>query len=192
MSVVLLLSGCGRYEGPSDSQGEHGQTSAHPGDSTKWVLSPDSFGPITTEMSKGEILATGAFREAPNACPAGRLDWHSQTYENEDGIKVPSDPQFTSIDLEDGKPLFIDPGPEVQTDTGIGEGDSVTELRAAYPGRVVSDLGMLKTNDENLAVSGKNSHLVFYTRKGKVEFFYLTTGAVTKDNFYADYRGIGC
>ena len=172
-----------------------------------WVLSPDSFGPITTDLTADEIVATGAFQVAPNACGLGRLDWYSQRYgrlspsqdSGRDGelYQARIDPGLPSIELGlDGKPEFISPGSGATTDAGIRNGDSLKKLSAAYPGRLVRDEGMeqgqLGAVEDHYAVSGTRSHLVFYLYKGKVGGFYLERGAVPPGQFHAAMRGIGC
>lgn len=170
-----------------------------------WVMSPDTFGPITTEMTKDEIVATGAFQVAPNACATGRLDWYSQRYErlgqdsDRDGEpdRTRIGPGLPGIELGvDGKPEFISPGSGARTEAGIRNGDSLKKLRAAYPGRLVRDedmeQGELGAVEDHYAVSGKRSHLVFYVYKDKVGGFYLERGAVREGQFHAAVRGIGC
>lgn len=170
-----------------------------------WTMSPDSFGPITTDMTKDQIVATGAFRVAPTACASGRLDWHSQAYESvggdSDGDNAPDRakkaPFRASISLgTNGRPEFIDPGTGTRTDAGMRNGDSLKQLQAAYPGRLVIDeqreRGKLGATEDSYAVSGKRSHLVFYLYKGKLEAFYLAPGAVQPGHFNAAMRGISC
>lgn len=201
--LVIALSGCGRNDDAGNvsdapAAGVHPSASASPSlrpgataESSAWVMSADSFGPITTDMTKKQILATGAFQEPPYAC-SDRLDWHSQTYWEEDSEGYPgrTEPLLSTVTFQDGKPYYIDAGPTVRTDKGIGVGDTVKDLYAAYP-RVFRDVPITSTGERDYGVSGRRSHLVFYTVKGQIEHFYLTPGAIREDErFGADMRGI--
>lgn len=187
------------------SMRSNGESVSEPED---WVMSPDAFGPITTQMTSGEIVRTGAYKVARGACGLGRLGWHSQTYEeagpmvNPDGSTattyVPAPSRLPEITLDGhGMPQFIDPGSHTKTDAGIGLGDSVEKLEAAYPGLMFrEELGNdeLGGSDEvHYGVSGKRSHLVFYAYKGIIEGFYLTPGALSvREPFGVAMRGIAC
>jgi hypothetical protein len=169
-----------------------------------WTMSPDSFGPVTTDMTEAAIVGTGAFRVAPSSCSFGRLDWHTQKYEAVGDIVHPDGstetaygqvgPGLPSITLDGhGRPQYIDAGTRTKTDTGIGSGDSLRKLKAAYPGRLFHEPYMGFPDEDNYGVSGKRSHLVFYLMKDKVMAFYLTPGALPKgEKFYADMRGVAC
>lgn len=205
--IVLLLfaasaSGCGRYEGPVESSPEHA-TVARPA-TASWTMSTDSYGPVTTDMTRKQILATGMYRAAPYPCGDYRLAWHSQKYEAvpdlilEDGVKKTGftrvGPELPSITFDpDGRVAFIDPDPRTETDTGIEVGDSLTELEAAYPGQLRREPPMGFAGEARFGVTGKRSHLVFYVEDGEVRAFYLTPGALKDgDTFYAAMRGASC
>jgi len=167
-------------------------------------MSPDSFGPITTDMTEAQILDTGAYRVAPSACGLGRLDWHTQKYEasgemvNEDGetetVYGTVGPGLPSITLDGhGKPQYIDTGQGTRTENGIGRGDTLKEMKAAYGARLVPEQQPVwGPNELHFAVNGKRSHLVFYVDRGKVAGFYLTPGKAEQPWAGADVRGIGC
>ena len=204
--TLALIGGCAGNEGvrhgAADSAEPAGHARSHVFDS--WVMDEDSFGPVTTDMTKEEIVATGAFRVAPTACSAGRLDWHSQDYAREadadgDGkaVWVRTGRGLPSISLGlAGRPQFVDPGERTRLDSGIRRGDSLEQLRAAYPGRLIRDeemeRGALGAVEDTIAVSGSKSHLVFHLRKGKIISFYLERGAVRDGVFSASMRGLGC
>lgn len=166
-------------------------------ESPSWVMSPDSFGPITTDMTKEHILATDAFREPPYECKY-RVDWHSQTYSGKDeyGIEGRTEPILSDIHFDtqdDGKLLYIYAGPSVRTDTGIRAGDTVKQLRAAYAGHHVyyNDPTSMKGNYEAFyGVNGKKSHLTFYADKGIIEGISLEPG-VFHDARYFGWEGRG-
>lgn len=176
--------------------------SHEPSTPESWTMSPDAFGPVTTQMPEAGILATGAFRLAPSACSLGRLDWHTQKYESlgdvtlGDGQKTDYGrvgPSLPSITLDGhGKPAYIDPGGRTETDKGIRRGASLTDLRKAYGDRLIAGATFRGIPAErHYAVNGSRSHLLFDVHHRKVAWFYLTPGTA-KRGFYADMRGIGC
>ncbi len=174
--------------------------SSESADPESWTMSPDSFGPITTDMTKAEILETGAYRVAPSPCSFGRLDWHTQKYESVDDLFEEDrethygrvGPGLPSISLDGhGKPEYIDRGPRTMTDKGIGTGDTLKELKAAYGERLIPDELEIMDDYSSFAVNGKEGHLVFDVSRGKVRTFYLTPGRAKKP-WGADMRGIGC
>lgn len=204
--ALALISGCARNgdvrHGVADPAEQAGHAQNHVFDS--WVMDEDSFGPITTDMTNEEIVATGAFRVAPTACSAGRLDWYSQDYAREadadgDGKAdwVRTGRGLPSISLgPPGRPQFIDPGEYTRLDSGIRRGDSLEQLRAAYPGRLIRDeameRGTLGAVADSIAVGGSQSHLVFELFEGTIVSFYLERGALREGVFSASMRGIGC
>lgn len=204
LCALAATSGCGRYVGPTPGDHEpryverpSSHASAEPTpipspESPAWVISPDSFGPITTDMTKNQILATGFFRTSDDGC--GRLDWHTQTYGyDEGGYKRSVTSGLASITLQDDKPMFIDPGVGTRTDAGISYDDTLESLKAAYPGRLVRQAYMGFPDEDNYGVSGKHSHLVFYVQKGRVKDFYLAPGALAEgEEFSAAMRGAHC
>jgi hypothetical protein len=204
--ALALVAGCGRNEGVRHGAADSAEAAGHPRNPVfeSWVMDEDSFGPITTDMTKDEIVATGAFRVAPTACSAGRLDWYSQDYAREadaygdgkaDWVRTGSG--LPSISLGPaGRPQLIDPGERTRLDSGIRRGDSLERLRTAYPGRLTRDeemeRGALGAVEDTIAVGGTQSHLVFYLFKGKIMSFYLERGALRDGLFSASMRGIGC
>lgn len=190
---MLAITGCQAH---SDSEG---LTSAAPTQTTKpssepksWVMSADSFGPITVRTTKSEALATGRFRVPPGPSQTSRqrLDWHTQTYSQE------SDGAVDSSDIDrDGVPdpwptedlpslalachgsglESITPGPATVTDQGIKRGSSLTELKQAYGDRLIHG----ETFDARYAVNGKQSHLMFVLQSdGTVGSFFINRGIV--------------
>lgn len=159
-----------------------------------WVMSPDSFGPITVETTKAEALATGLFRvpRGPSANSSRELDWHTQTYSqetsgevdwsdvNHDGVPDP----WPTKDLPrlalrcDNKPGLesITPAPDTVTDRGIRQGSSLKDLTEAYGQRLIHG----ETFDARYAVNGERSHLVFVMlNDGSVGSFFINRGTVS-------------
>ena len=155
-------------------------------ESPAWTISPDSFGPVTTDMTRAQVLATGAFRERPDRCPY-KLVWHDQTFEPNEGVRGQraASPYLSSIEFWDGRLTHIDPGNGVRTDTGIGVGDTVRQLRAAYAGHRIfyNDATPMKGNYEAYyRINGKRSHLLLYVDNGIIEGLTLDPGLIDAEH----------
>jgi hypothetical protein len=187
MAATALLAGCNPSATfrPGESEKPRPTPSVKP---ESWVMSPDSFGPITVATTKAEALATGAYRAAPSPCSRQRLDWRGQTY-NETNLDADRDgeadkemakPYLASITFdEDGKPAFIDPGKDTATDHGIRRADSLDRLQATYGDTLVAGPDQL-FDTGSFAVPGKRSYLLFVVQRGKVLGFFIVAGQVNE------------
>lgn len=175
----LLLAGCGTaLTLPSTPKPTASPTpTADPG---SWVMSPDSFGPISTETTRKQALATGLYRAAPSPCTRERLDWRGQTYKDVPGTddKDLLKPLLPSISFDDdGSTEFIDPGPGTATDRGIRKADSLSRLQITYDDDLIPGLDQ-SPGRGSFAVSGDRSHLLFVVMYGKVVGFFIAAGHV--------------
>jgi hypothetical protein len=154
----------------------------------KWVMSPDSFGPITLATTRSEALATGAYVAAPSPCSRIRLDWRGQTYESSDADldsdgkpdRARSKPYLATITFGDsGRPAFIDPGQDTVTSQGVRKADSLSRLQLAYGDDLIPGHGQ-SPGIGTFAVNGKHGHLLYEVMFGKVVGFYVSAGTVNE------------
>ena len=183
--VASLLTGCGTGQEPED-----------------WVMSPDSFGPVTVNTSKADALATGAFQRAPSPCSSALLDWHTQTYrqtnadDDQDG-KPDQDPVKAGLPTlylrGDGKTgfEFIDPGKHTETDRGIMRGDSFAALKKAYGDDLIAQSGST-SREGAYAVNGRRSHLLFSVNDSRVDSYFIARGTVKGPDDFLIGRGGLC
>lgn len=173
LAATLLLAGCGT--------GRMIATEPPPtADPATWVMSPDSFGPISMETTREEALATGLYRAAPSPCSRSRLDWRGQKYKDIPGTggKEPAKPHLPSILFDDnGSPEFIDPSPDTATDRGIRRSDSLSRLQTTYGDDLIPGLDQ-SLSSGSFAVSGERSHLLFVVMFGKVIGYFIAPGHV--------------
>jgi hypothetical protein len=185
MAAAVALAGCD----PSETLRRTGSVKSSPAPSVElgsWVMSPDSFGPITVGTTRAQALATGAYRAAPSPCSRQRLDWHGQRYQESkldadgdgEADKEMAKPYLASITFgEHGKPEFIDPLKNTVTDRGIRSADSFDRLRTTYGDTLVAGPDQL-FDTGSFAVPGKRSYLLFVVQHGKVLGFFIVAGKV--------------
>lgn len=174
-AALPLLAGC---SGLLTAQPEPTPATTATPNPESWVMSADSFGPITMQTTESEALATGVYRRAPSPCSDERLDWRSQKYgvsqSEPDRKKVK--PYMGSITYGDnGKPTFIDPGKDTVTDRGIRKADSLSRLQLTYGDELISAPDQLPAAG-TFAVKGKRSYLLFEVMFNKVVGFYIVAG----------------
>lgn len=182
-AVIALLPGC---TATSPRSGSPEPTPAVSSDPRSWVMSPDSFGPISVETSRAQALATGFYVPAPSPCSERRLDSRDQTYA-ETGVDVDGDgdvdkelakPALPSIRFGDNdRPEFIDPAPHTATDRGIRKADSLSRLQITYGDELIPAADR-RPDGGTFAVNGQRSHLLFAVMFGKVVGFYIVDGRV--------------
>lgn len=166
-TVVLPACTTGLELRPKEPSAVSSTVAVPPG---RWVMSPDSFGPITVETTRSQALATGAYAEAPSPCSRERLDWRGQSYEahtanaDVDGDGTPdkerTKPFLGAVTFDEGTAAFIDPGKDTVTDQGIRKSDSLSRLQLTYGDDLI--LGRDQSpGTGSFAVNGMRSHLVF-------------------------------
>lgn len=184
-SAILLMAACTPELGirSADPSPVSSAETLSPAD---WVMTPDSFGPITMATTRSEALSTGAYVAAPSPCAAERLDWDGQTYESTDAdVDDDGEPDRTMVKPylgtitfgDDDRPAFIDPGKNTVTDRGIRKSDSLSRLQLEYGEDLIPGRGQ-SPGIGTFAVNGDRGHLLYEVMYGKVVGFYVAAGTV--------------